>query len=268
MLLRSSSTPILGSLLSSYSDSPNNFDHNRPPSSDHHKKVSFFPYGGHTAFHPYPCNSSPMSQSSSNGFRRVRSDGNLERLPASELDELHVSRRRHPVLDTIPSFSAYHSNTGEEEEEEEDDEVGDGDGDGLLRSVTIGDSITAAGQDFGFGDGKDGSLANQTIEGESKEVILSINGIGSAASPLLFSGGIGTETAVVNAALAEGDGHGAGAGGFRPTDSGWSGDGSDLEDYYRRLVEENPCSGLCLRNYARFLYQVAICSESISTFLI
>lgn len=257
MLLRSSSTPILGSLLSSYSDSPNNVDHNRPPSSDHHKKVSFFPHAGHTAFHhPFYCNSSSMSQSGSNGFRRVRSDGNLERLPSSELDELHISRRRHPVLDSIPSFSADHSNIGERDEEEE--EAGDGDGDGLLRSVTIGESITAVGQDFGSVDAKDGSLASRAIEEESEEVILSINGIGSAASPLFVSGGIGMDTAIVNAALAEGDGHGAGAGGFRPMDSGGSGDGSDPEDHYRRLVEENPCSALCLRNYAQFLYQVAV----------
>ena len=32
----------------------------------------------------------------------------------------------------------------------------------------------------------------------------------------------------------------------------------DVEDYYRRMVQENPCNPLVLSNYARFLHQVTI----------
>jgi len=40
---------------------------------------------------------------------------------------------------------------------------------------------------------------------------------------------------------------------------GLGGDGSDqasVEEYYKRMVEENPGDSLYLRNYAQFLYQV------------
>lgn len=32
--------------------------------------------------------------------------------------------------------------------------------------------------------------------------------------------------------------------------------GNNPEEYYRRMVEENPSNSLVLRNYAQFLYQV------------
>lgn len=32
--------------------------------------------------------------------------------------------------------------------------------------------------------------------------------------------------------------------------------GGNVEDYYRRMIEENPCNSLILRNYAHFLSQV------------
>ncbi|EMS64611.1 hypothetical protein TRIUR3_12884 [Triticum urartu] len=37
---------------------------------------------------------------------------------------------------------------------------------------------------------------------------------------------------------------------------GGGGDRSGIEIHYKRLIEEDPCNGLFLRNYAQFLYQV------------
>lgn len=38
------------------------------------------------------------------------------------------------------------------------------------------------------------------------------------------------------------------------------GTGTDVEEYYRRMVDENPRNNLFLRNYAQFLHQVNVYS--------
>ncbi|XP_028090691.1 uncharacterized protein LOC114290890 [Camellia sinensis] len=42
------------------------------------------------------------------------------------------------------------------------------------------------------------------------------------------------------------------------------GKGGNTEDYYKRMVEENPSNRLFLRNYAQFLYQSLSLSLSLS----
>ncbi|XXG89870.1 hypothetical protein AAC387_Pa12g1769 [Persea americana] len=256
MLLRSSSTPVLGSLLSPSSDSPNNFETNKPhhPCSENLNKISFL-NGGHSNFHPFSCNPSPISHSPS-GFRRARSDGNLEAL-AGDVDDFHnshpprSSRRPSSVLETIPSFSIHNSRYVEEEEEEEGEEEEESkfiEVNGLQRSITIGENITSIGGDFSFSNEKGLGLVG--IE-QSGEIAF---GTGIEAPALFLARGLGIDVADSSSTLIGGGG--GGGSDNRLADSGaGGGDGSDIENYYKKMVEENPCNGLFLRNYGQFLYQ-------------
>ncbi|KAK1397967.1 hypothetical protein POM88_007830 [Heracleum sosnowskyi] len=137
MLLRSSSTPVLGSLISSIADqSPNQHHHHHPELPNHnvnkHQPTNILPQclnkvcfhqGGSQSF-TFSCNSSPISPSvcelsfgrcSSNGFRGAHSEDNLEGLAntSSDIDEFSfskpikkfASRPSGSFLETIPSFS-------------------------------------------------------------------------------------------------------------------------------------------------------------------
>ncbi|KAI3853797.1 hypothetical protein MKW92_052214 [Papaver armeniacum] len=96
MILRSSSTPLLGSLLSSYSESPNHKDYethnNNNPSSDsfiQSKKISFTHGGNSLNFSSYStCNnkSTSLTRSIIMGLERAQSDGNLKGLVAASCD--------------------------------------------------------------------------------------------------------------------------------------------------------------------------------------
>ncbi|KAA8550703.1 hypothetical protein F0562_002387 [Nyssa sinensis] len=142
MLLRSSSTPVLGSLLSSFSESPNNNHHYSdphttakrppiPPILNNHKKLSI--HQTRSLNFTHSCNSSPISPSidagvcSHNGIRRAQSEGNLEALANTSCnnDEFSISNppkkfSRRPncsMLQPIPSFS-FHNSTGSYEDED------------------------------------------------------------------------------------------------------------------------------------------------------
>ncbi|XP_008801292.4 uncharacterized protein LOC103715452 [Phoenix dactylifera] len=261
MLLRSSSTPILGSLLSSsspfFSESPSNngsrHHHHSLERSSSSSSSSSFPYD--TARHPNTslrCRFSPLSGSSdcdpsSLGFRRAHSEGNIKYLLPDDSYHHHhhlpikssSSRRRaNPVLETIPSFSM--DSSKEEEEEPQEDEAEEGGG-GLTRSVTIGEIITA---EFGFS-GKD---KNVGLDENSRE----IGKVGAnAVPPLYLARGLGIDrlgSGIMNAG-------GGGGGGKFAVLTGTGGEQFDMETYYKMMVDENPGSALFLRNYAQFLYQ-------------
>ncbi|OVA02316.1 RNA-processing protein [Macleaya cordata] len=271
MMLRSSSTPVLGSLLSSYSDSPNkDFENkkNPPSSSEHHhhlNKISFS-HGGNLNFSSFSCNTSPFTHSisgfsdsdrefNSGGFRRAQSEGNLKGLAAASCDieefcnanpPLRSSRRSNiPMLQTIPSFSIYNSRGGFEEKEDEDEEERESEfilKDGFLqRSVTIGENIMEAGTgEFSFGE-KMGLIEEEKL---SEFQYLGVDEDGEQMNPQLFlARGLGIDV--------------SGSGGGGDFNSGKFGEdgGQDGEEYYKKMVEENPCSPLFLRNYAQFLYQ-------------
>ena len=55
---------------------------------------------------------------------------------------------------------------------------------------------------------------------------------------------------------------GGGFGGSNLVTSGNGGDRSGIEMHYKKMIEEDPCNGLFLRNYAQFLYQVLISSTA------
>ncbi|KAK9087663.1 hypothetical protein Syun_030057 [Stephania yunnanensis] len=234
MLLRSSSTPVLGSLLSSTSPS-RDFDHTKrfSPINDLGHKRNSISNSGQSNF-----DRKPRLRSSSLGFRRAQSDGNLEGLAAaaSEIDgvfDLDQQDQQNPsrgsVLETIPSFSMYNC-VGEDECEVGIEESG------LERSVTIGETIGEVG--FGLGGNLDLSLIKEEEESEP------------VSPPLYLARGLGIDSGL------GGGGNGGRGGFFKFVKFGDGGqDGSGMEEHYKRLIEENPGNPLFLRNYAQFLYQ-------------
>ncbi|CAI9768713.1 unnamed protein product [Fraxinus pennsylvanica] len=110
MLLRSSSIPVLGSLLSSLSEIPynNHYQYEAPnatPTSIHQKLSYGSQHHPKSLWHSSP---SSTSQSSPSGFQRVQSDGNLEEL--ANVDEFSFSncKRNLRVKLTAPGWSQSH----------------------------------------------------------------------------------------------------------------------------------------------------------------
>ncbi|KAL5859989.1 hypothetical protein ACOSQ4_001285 [Xanthoceras sorbifolium] len=283
MLLRSSSTPVLGSLLSSFSDSPNNNNnsphhihetktaakhHHLPPTNLHHShnKRSF----GSRNFPPVSCNSSPMSPSiadlleSDRGFRRAQSVDNLEGLAyaaCNNTQDFHnkSQSKKFPVrnktlmMQTIPSLSFCNLKSrfeGEEDESdiEEEEEIQD-----LERNERGRERVMAMrGGEFGFN--------NEKISTVLSEDMKLLNKIWTAGA----EGERGVVDQEVDLArgldMGSGGGDSSGGGGsggeFNPAGSG--GDDRDnhgVEEYYKKMVEENPGNPLFLRNYAKLLYE-------------
>lgn len=136
------------------------------------------------------------------------------------------------MLKTIPSFSIYSSK--EEDEEEEEEEEGSG---GLKRSVTIGETISGE-----FGSSR-----------ENQKVVLDDNSRdGNTLPPLFLARGLGIDR--LGSGLLDA-GRGSGGSGKCAVLTGNGGDQSDMETYYKKMVDENPGNALFLRNYAQFLYQ-------------
>ncbi|KAI3899833.1 hypothetical protein MKW92_005345 [Papaver armeniacum] len=276
MMLRSSSTPLLGSLLSSYSESPNHKDyetpHNNPSTDSFIKKISFTHGGNSLNFSSYStCNnassltrsisgiSDSSDTSSSNGFRRAQSDGNLKGLAAASCDmedqELFnqfssnnnpfKSSKKTSMLQSIPSFSVYNSKGGFEDEEEEEDYENDG---SLQRSVTIGENIMSMGSgEFTFGGDKMGLIQENDEDNRFSEFQYLGQDDMNPSMFLATGFGIGVN----------GGSGGGGGGGFNFAKFGEGGFENDKEigEYYKKMVEQHPSSALFLRNYAQFLYK-------------
>ncbi|KAI3958749.1 hypothetical protein MKX01_023425 [Papaver californicum] len=273
MMIRSSSTPLLGSLLSSssYSESPNHKDYETPhnPNSDSLiKKISFTHGGNSLNFSSFStCNNSTSltrsisgisdssDTSSSKGFRRAQSDGNLKGLAAASSCDMEdqdlfdhfssnpfKSSKRTSMLQSIPSFSVYNSNGRFEDEEEnyEEDEMENEKDWSLQRSVTIGKNIMSMGSgEFTFGGEKN--------DGDNKFNEFQYLGQDNMNPSLFFATGLGFGV----------NGGSGGGGGFNFAKYGEGGDDNEEEngEYYKKMVEENPSSALFLRNYAQFLYK-------------
>ncbi|KAK9287749.1 hypothetical protein L1049_016189 [Liquidambar formosana] len=286
MPLRSSSTPVVGSLLSSFSDSPNrDFDtinsnkcyNKHSPFNDHcTKKLSFSNGVPHLNLSSFSCNSSPISHSASGfsefnqernspglrGVRRARSDGNLEGLASSSWDidgfcnsntptrSLHKPHKS--ILQTIPSLSIYNS-TDEFEDEEENQKKEDRErgvlvnGDGNLeRSITIGERIGAIGSGE-FNFGRNGmGLIEEEREEEEDLSGFQALGFEEEGEPLSPPMYLATGLGIHGGSF-DGDG---GGGGFNLASVD---DSDDVEAYYKRMVDEYPCHPLFLRNYAQLL---------------
>ncbi|RRT43032.1 hypothetical protein B296_00039050 [Ensete ventricosum] len=250
MMLRSSSTPILGSLLPSssslhFSESPNNFHHHNSPNPK---------------LHTFSCQFSPASdglhdQSPSLGIRRSRSDGNLGSFLSDQSDDpnhhYHLlppslkyssARRPHLALESVPLSSSLRNPNTLPEEEEEGEEEEDG---------QQNDGPGAAGG-FGFAsDDRKGGLKYPNSEVESP-----------APPPLFLARGLGIDRVGSGLLTAGGGDGGIGGGRSGKWDvlTGNGGEHSDVETYYKKMVEENPSNALFLRNYGQYLYQVSLIS--------
>ncbi|XP_068322641.1 uncharacterized protein [Pyrus communis] len=272
MLLRSSSTPVIGSLLTSYvSESPNIISKHQsdPKPTTFHQhtptKFSFHQPGSLNISH----NSSPISHSSLDldrhsltGFRRAQSDGNLEGLAHascdtedqfldSKLPNMFSARSKCMMLETIPSFSLHKSGGYEDDEddsdveyeeyeEEEEEEFGEEDTERVVategKNVGLEEKVknVSLTQDLKFLD----KIWRAGFE-EKREL---------ASQEMYLAKGLGVG----------GGGSGRRGGGEVKWD-GYGSDGGDdnrgAEGHYKKLVEENPGSPLFLGNYAQFLYQ-------------
>ncbi|KAB2022746.1 hypothetical protein ES319_D07G232400v1 [Gossypium barbadense] len=287
MLLRSSSTPVLGSLVSSIAaDSPSNNNHYYETSSPfrHYPSSSFHGHTHHNrlSFHPSPgsvhlstvvyCGSSPVSPSvvdqfsdfELKGFRRAQSEGNLEGLAHAACDgndefyERNQPKKfsaRHNnkclMLQTIPSFSFYKSGARcEEEDEEEEEEEEESDFEEEEEVLNENEErVMAASGSHGF---NAISMENVLLKEQVKEYV----GVGQE---MFLPRGLGIGTTTDGGISGgSGGGWGGGGGGGEFNSGGKNGDGGDnheVEEYYKRMVEENPGNPLFLGNYAQFLYQ-------------
>lgn len=238
MLVRSSSTPVLGALHAS-------------STGGHSPAVHFADSSPTVAYHP-PAISCSLSTGagaggsdhersrggpSSGSLRRACSDGNLSSLSGGgRADEHHRSRPAAAALETIQSFAARDGSWDEEDEDEDNDYEEDAE-----QEMSFGM--------FGAGVGAGGSTYTQE-------------------HPLFLARGLGIDrlgSGLLSADCGAGfDDGGSGSGGngggsgylVASGGGGGGGDRSGIELHYKRLIEEDPCNGLFLRNYAQFLYQV------------
>ncbi|XP_054800791.1 uncharacterized protein LOC129304958 [Prosopis cineraria] len=256
MLLRSSSTPVLGSLLSSFSESPCNSMHfetilarkHLPPlpttSVPHHNhKLSFHQTGPINL--SFSSTSSPISPSIADldrhrGFRRAQSEGNLEDLAYASC------KKSLFTLDTIQSFS-FSSHKGLREEEEEEGEESD-----------FEEEEEEWEEENGI---------SSTMEGVKSLIVTEDERVENGVCSVGFDKQEKMSVKETHPAMELGtEGCGDGMGGCRGGDGGsgdhnsmgsggHDGERHEVEEYYKRMVEENPGNPLFLRNYAQFLYQ-------------
>ncbi|KAH9623851.1 hypothetical protein KSS87_003870 [Heliosperma pusillum] len=273
MMLRSSSTPILGSLLSSYSESPNhnhNHNHNHHPefnSPKHIPKKLFFHHhaqAGHlhlTSPSSHSFNSEIISNDRDSGlksgFRRAQSEGNLEGLlsdSCNSFDEFnHPSlTKKFPrkpscaVLQSIPSFSVYNPSRkydGEEDEEEEEEGSGEESEEETIKAQygnNEGTIMKVESEDLSM------AFINNMWRQNINVAVEENDGV---PSKMHLAKGLGAMTGGFN---------GGGGGHKEHKTREFGGEGGDevsMEEYYKKMVEENPGSPLFLTNYAQFLHQ-------------
>lgn len=205
------------------------------------------------------CNSSPRSSpciADHKGIRRAQSEGNLEALARASCkdEEEHFYNANQPssnkkvsgrnkcsMLESIPSFS---------NSDEDDEEL-------LQRNIRGGGGergMAMEGGEFRLNNG----MASRGLSEEIK-VMETLWNVG-------FEGERGTVGQEMYLATGLGiggrgggrSGRGGGGGGGRGGEfysAGSGGDSQGVEEYYKKMVEENPGNPLFLSNYAQFLYQ-------------
>ncbi|CAN6302360.1 unnamed protein product [Urochloa humidicola] len=232
MLVRSASTPVLGALLQSGCHSP----------AVTSPAVHFGDSPASAAYHPpsISCHlAGPGSDherlrgagsGSGSGMRRTSSEGNLVSLAGragADDHHHHLPPRARPVsLETIQSFTGRRASSTDDGEEDDDDFEAE-------REMSFG-------QFSGFVGGGGGSSYSQE-------------------HPLFLARGLGIDrlgSGLLSADGGAGFGGSDGGGGSKLVTSDNGGDRSGIEMHYKKMIEEDPCNGLFLRNYAQFLYQV------------
>ncbi|KAL4388453.1 hypothetical protein GQ457_09G022320 [Hibiscus cannabinus] len=263
MLQRSSSTPVIGSLIFPFTDSPDkDLDATYRLLHGNQSGNLNSLYQESLNLTPFSHGSSPVSHSTSGlfefdpesdsfclkGFRRSKSEGSLERLDYSSPDIAQFldtrtpkgSLQRHHItmLHSAPSFSIFSEGI-------EDGQVGE---EALERTVTIGESIGAVGNlDFCFR-----KKCMELIQEEGDEEKERSNRIRSSyndeveleppSPPMYLAAGLGIDCVGFGTMADGGD-----------ISSIELDETEDPEEFHRRLVDEYPCHPLFLRNYAKFL---------------
>ncbi|CAN1144868.1 hypothetical protein LINPERPRIM_LOCUS16865 [Linum perenne] len=256
MLLRtSSSSGIKGSVFSVRSETPLVRDFDNPTSNFRHHHHS----PSHLSF--------PPQLKRGGGFRRAWSESNIDRFVApSSCDSKQLQSltpRRYPprkrMLHSAPSFSIFTTGEEEDEKEEEMKDVS------LVRTVTIGENIESV--DFSFGKRRENSMGLIVEEGEETEqregdqmqvkdegdgddrmglifngVMTNLGVVGDEKEPMYLAAGLGFDSIDFQAATT-----GEAAPLLDFDESG------DLEEYYRKMLDQFPSHPLFLRNYAHLL---------------
>ena len=184
----------------------------------------------------------------------MRSEGNLEGLTHRSFDLEEFSRsvtskkyfhKTHKaMLETVPSLSVFNCVEGVEDEDgSQQEEIEEEEALDLKRTVAIGEGIrgTASGE-FSFG-GKTMGLIEEEGEEEDVKGFQKV-GIEEGVEPVSPSMHLATGLGIC------GTGFFGGRIDFVAADFDESG---DLEEYYKRMVDADPCNPLFLRNYAQLL---------------
>lgn len=141
-----------------------------------------------------------------------------------------------PVLETIPSFSVHSRRRYQDDDEDEDDEDEDDEEEGIYEVEQREVKSEAYMKNNGWA-----SINLVEIENDS------------IPSKMHLAKGLGAITGGFNGG---GQGGTGGNSNYKPIGFGGNGgDGATMEEYYQRMMEENPGNPLFLRNYAQFLHQ-------------
>lgn len=153
------------------------------------------------------------------------------------------------MLQTIQSFSFYNSK-GEYEDEEDEEESDREDDDEEEREERV---MAMRAQTLSLENKMNSMILTEEVNvkdqiwntgiGDEKELL---------GQGMFLARGIGIGGASGGGGGNGGRGHGGGSGDFNSGE-----DNQGVEEYYKRMVEENPGNPLFLRNYAQFLYQVS-----------
>lgn len=216
-MLKSSSTPILGSLVSSL-ESHNHHHQSHEVHGNTHKHIPTpisYTNGNGVSSHEFRRTlfRSPSLAHQITGFRRVQSDGNLEALALANADDLSFSNklggsRRSSIscctMRPIPPSFEYTDDDDDEEDEK------------------LQDTFNAA----------------MRVQEQVRNTDF-----------MRFGGDEGK----MYLATGLGGGNGGRGGSYRPVAFD---KGGGMEEHYKKMLEENPGNSLLLRNYAHFLYKV------------
>ncbi|KAJ7977175.1 Tetratricopeptide repeat (TPR)-like superfamily protein [Quillaja saponaria] len=215
------------------------------------------------------------------GFRRAQSDGNLQDLAYAscknnedydaKLPKLFSGRPKCLMLETIPSFSVHYlkgrlEEEEDEEEEEEEEEEGDIEDNDLEEELQENEGQLGTGERVMAMEFDDFSLRNTsnnimfvTKKVTNKDDIWNVcvaEERECVDKELDLARGLEIDGCGGGRGCSRGGGGSGGGGEYNPAgSSGDDGDRQGVEEYYRRMVDENPGNPLFLRNYAEFLSQ-------------
>ncbi|KAH9330353.1 hypothetical protein KI387_002461 [Taxus chinensis] len=285
MLLRSSSTPILGSMIPHADNHKENIG-KANPFSENGNRFCFHSTNSHAHLHSSydTCSVDDEKEANySSNFRRVQSEGNLESmlsrgspvqakiasetiLQCDSFDDFNLTSlnkpwhrrmsasKRLPSLKSISSLSCYCNGKEEVKEEINQDEI----------LENFADALESSMQEFSFGNENvmESSLNGFAISGNNQQgfAISGNNQQGMVSAEQMFMArGLGID--VMEPATDIGGGRGSSTskristGGGGGGGDGYGAGSENIEEYYQRMLENNPSNSLILCNYAKFLYE-------------